>query len=1451
MAGVRRVSILLFLMGSHAAQAGAPPCERIFAGGFEDAPAPTGLVADAGPDQTITPGAAAALDGSASSDGNFCWALIARPAGSSAELTDARSATPTLLTDLAGDYRVSLQVTDSAAISASDEVLISSSRIGQDVGAGGGVVISPDGLVTLDIPPGALSQTTRITIRKLMPQDLDADLAAAGPLASYEFGPDGLQFSQPVGFTAEIDSQIPGAPPATMTPATLVTQAEGPAEVLNNVANQMGSGRMTISGELTHFSRFALLPFSRVVITPDQRLFGLVGGPVTGRYRVSIQSTELSPISVSTQTAQPPLLLPASSLDPLLDNLAHSTPIDLKFPTQNHAVGEFSAQCRRAGVGEVRVSLTVSGALLVSLPGLLNLGPTPVTVGIPVRCFAPLVLALPVARDDAVQPPAFPAARMVAVLANDTTTGIDLATLRVERAPLSGSTQVNPDGTITYTPSRPVFFDRFDYSFRTTGGIRSNTATVFLSASATPNNPPQATPDQADTVTDQPVTLSILANDSDSDGTLDPASVALNLAGTLGQVVLNPDGSVTYTPPPLFTGTDGFQYRVDDDDGATSNSVPVTVSVNPEGLPPRATADQFNLLADTPEDLSVLANDSGDFSVASLAIVQPPNFGTAEIRLTQTGTTQKGSASAPGSIDAFVRYTPNAGYLGNDFFVYSITDPDGNQLSQANVSLSIAPANNQPPVASDDAASTLPNQPVTVFVTANDFDPDSLLDVNSIQVLDAPANGSVFPAGAGAFQYLPGPGFVGIDTFTYDVADAFGARSNVATVSIAVAPPQNLPPTAQDDGFTLAIDSEAISFNVIDNDSDPDSNLDPASVAVVRPPASGGTAIANVDGSISVQLDPGFAGSFDFDYTIRDELGAESNAATVTLEVRQFLGADLDPTDNVSAAQVTFISFFGNGVRDLGDGSAAGVSHNSGLPDNLVPIADYTHLFKIVNSDPGVDTTFDFFTDQQSFSATYDDSNPDFARYFFDNLQPGPTFDDVSGSVLEVSGMNLGSRTIAVPEPLRDAGGQVINRFGEFNGLATPVIIPTSSGATHLLVRIVGRTSIPGVVGVVARIPLSGIPLNGDGHHERPMLDATARATLAALSFKATGQVLVILYNQSDSSEFFTFPGARTVPLAAGRGYSVPPDQLNARPDQCAKFRRNTLCQGGPKLRILATNRNGNLEMFDPENGNFLGRLVGENAPNFAVEGSANRTIQDRNNCLLMIDTGNIESGFVHRYDTDGSLLDGRFISIPRPNGAGTQPVSQVVGIGQRDGEVLVVVSGLGEIRRYDPDNGSLLGTIASDLIRPDAVYVDVDGDLLVTEQGPTGTQDQVYRYPADGSARELVIDGMLDLIGLGTPYQISRLQDGTLGLANFGGNAIRIFQEGFNLIDNLVIGNNPSGDPYLPRGVWPLNNGAFLISANNGGGVSVFDPFGLAGGGVQVQSTGSTFAKFGTACMP
>lgn len=149
-------------------------------------------------------------------------------------------------------------------------------------------------------------------------------------------------------------------------------------------------------------------------------------------------------------------------------------------------------------------------------------------------------------------------------------------------AVLSGDTTANP----TFTAD--LAGDYVAQLIVNDGNLDSDPDTVTVTASAAVNIPPVAEDDSETTERNVPITINVVFNDSDADGTIDPTTVCTNAAdcavtttiSTRGGTVANQlNGTVIYTPKRNFRGTDTFTYTVDDNEGATSNEATVRINV--------------------------------------------------------------------------------------------------------------------------------------------------------------------------------------------------------------------------------------------------------------------------------------------------------------------------------------------------------------------------------------------------------------------------------------------------------------------------------------------------------------------------------------------------------------------------------------------------------------------------------------------------------------------------------------------------------------------------------------------------------------------------------------------------------------------------------------------------------------------------------------------------------
>jgi hypothetical protein len=263
----------------------------------------------------------------------------------------------------------------------------------------------------------------------------------------------------------------------------------------------------------------------------------------------------------------------------------------------------------------------------------------------------------PVARDDAAATTAGVAVD-IAVLANDDDPDGDPLTLAGVATPGHGTVEVLPDQRLRYRPQEGFTGgDSFAYSVMDPRGAGAS-AMVSVTVSD-PNRPPVAAPDVAATTAGNPVTLDLLANDSDPDG--DPLTLTGFTLPAHGSLAVNVDRTVTYTPAPGFLGADGFTYTIADGRGGTAvGEVTITVVEEPN-RPPVAAPDVATTPAGTPVTLDLLANDSdpdGD-------------------PLTLTGLTLPAHGTLTVNPDRSVTYTPAAGFEGEEGFTYAISDGRG------------------------------------------------------------------------------------------------------------------------------------------------------------------------------------------------------------------------------------------------------------------------------------------------------------------------------------------------------------------------------------------------------------------------------------------------------------------------------------------------------------------------------------------------------------------------------------------------------------------------------------------------------------------------------------------------------------------------------------------------------------------------------------------------------
>ncbi len=455
-------------------------------------------------------------------------------------------------------------------------------------------------------------------------------------------------------------------------------------------------------------------------------------------------------------------------------------------------------------------------------------------------------------------------------------------------SPPNGTITMNPDGTYTYTPD-PNFVGTDSVQYTVCAPSPSTQCdTTWLSVVVSPISTPTGTnttiaqTDVATTPANTSVDICVTCNDSDpqnnTQGT--PSIIGTPHNGT---ATVNPDGTVSYTPDPNFTGVDSFYYTICDD-GTPQACDTAQVIVNVPNIAAATNQTYANDDAnsgpmDTPMSGNVSGNDtdpqSGDNQ--SFTQVTNPTNGTLVF-----------------NPDGSYTYTPTVGYIGPDQFTYSVCDNGTPQACDtATVYLSVHGEINADP----DISQTTVNTPVTGDISTNDEVPAG----STFTPLGTPPNGTVTMNTDGTYTYAPDPGFEGTDSVQYIVCAPTpnGTLCDTTTLTIEirdnVIDPATNTTIAQNDQATTP-PGTTVNICVTCNDSDPESNTQ-ANPTLASTPTNGTVTIL-ADGTIDYTPNPGFSGTDVFTYSVCDD-GSPVACDTATVVVTV---PNVSPTDNQTYA---------------------------------------------------------------------------------------------------------------------------------------------------------------------------------------------------------------------------------------------------------------------------------------------------------------------------------------------------------------------------------------------------------------------------------------------------------------------------------------------------------------------------------------------------------------------
>ncbi|QLE36011.1 tandem-95 repeat protein [Vibrio parahaemolyticus] len=408
--------------------------------------------------------------------------------------------------------------------------------------------------------------------------------------------------------------------------------------------------------------------------------------------------------------------------------------------------------------------------------------------------------------------------------------------------------------------------------------------------------------DSADVVEDTPTIINVLGNDT-FESTDKVVSLDAENGPKNGTVIVNNDGTVTYTPDDNYVGEDTFTYIVTS--GGVSESTTVSVDVTPENDAPVAKDDTAITDEDTPVTIDVLPNDTdvdGDkLSIQSATV--PEAQGKVEI------------------VDGKLVFTPAENFNGHAEITYTVTD--GALTDQATLKVTVNAVNDTPVVESNIADQALAEDftPYTIDLNTAFSDVDN---VDGELTFSVSGNSNIqVEIVNGVATITPTADWNGKETITFTAKDSSG-ESVSQTVDFTVAPVADIVA----DKATVVEDTPTI-IKVLGNDTfEGKDNV--VSLDAENGPKNG-TVIVNNDGTVTYTPDDNYVGKDTFTYVVTS--GGVSESTTVTVNVTPVNDKpESEDFTHVADDQLTQV-VFDTDTKPLGSGDSK--DHIADVEDDL------------------------------------------------------------------------------------------------------------------------------------------------------------------------------------------------------------------------------------------------------------------------------------------------------------------------------------------------------------------------------------------------------------------------------------------------------------------------------------------------------------------------------------
>ncbi|WP_319639002.1 tandem-95 repeat protein [Vibrio parahaemolyticus] len=383
--------------------------------------------------------------------------------------------------------------------------------------------------------------------------------------------------------------------------------------------------------------------------------------------------------------------------------------------------------------------------------------------------------------------------------------------------------------------------------------------------------------DSTNVVEDTPTIINVLGNDT-FEGKDKVVSLDAENGPKNGTVIVNNDGTVTYTPDDNYVGKDTFTYVVTS--GGVSESTTVTVNVTPVNDAPVAKDDIATTQEDTAVTIDVLSNDTdvdGDkLSIQSATV--PEAQGKVEI------------------VDGKLVFTPAENFNGHAEITYTVTD--GALTDQATVKVTVNAVNDTPVVESNIADQALAEDftPYTIDLNTAFSDVDN---VDGELTFSVSGNSNIQVAIVnGIATITPTADWNGSETLTFTATDPSG-ESVSQTVDFTVAPVVDI----EADSTNVVEDTPTI-INVLGNDTFEGKDKVVSLDAENGP--KNGTVTVNNDGTVTYTPDDNYVGKDTFTYVVTS--GGVSESTTVEVNVTPVNDAPVAKDDIATTQEDTAVT---------------------------------------------------------------------------------------------------------------------------------------------------------------------------------------------------------------------------------------------------------------------------------------------------------------------------------------------------------------------------------------------------------------------------------------------------------------------------------------------------------------------------------------------------------------